>query len=72
MTQDSDGLYYFDPSDALCCATGKAVHLAIDYECFLRESSVDIFLDTLSDRELKGCTFECDSFLLTLQAAIDL
>lgn len=72
-TVDSDGLYYFDPSNDVLEAKRTAVHLSIVYECFLQESLVDLFvLDTLSDKALKGRMFECNSFMLGLQAAIDL
>lgn len=69
---DSDGLYYFDPSNKTHSSKGKAVHLAIDYACFLCENSVNILLDTLSDRELKGRAYEYGSFLMALQVAINL
>lgn len=48
---DSNGLCHFDPLDELC-----AIHLTIDYECFLPHNEVDCLLASISMTELKGHT----------------
>ena len=46
------------PSDTL----SKAFHLTLDYDCFVRDNTVNTFLDDMTDRELLGYNEPLDSF----------
>ena len=66
--------YYYDPSDLIAPAArhGRAFHLTIDYDAYLREQVVDDFLDDLPMSELTGYHDKMDTCAYTIHAAATL
>ena len=57
-------LYFFDTSDDFqpCARLGKAFHLSLDYESFLRDHEVDSFIEDLDQDELFGQNISFDGY----------
>ena len=70
-TPDTDGLFYFDPSDIDHGTEfmGCAFHLTLDPQDAIDSHDVDIFLFTLDYDELRGAHEEFDSFAYVSCAA---
>ena len=70
-TSDTDGLYYFDPSDFEHGNTfmGCAFHLTLEPQDAIDSHDVNIFLFTLDYDELRGAHEEFDSFAYVSHAA---
>ena len=63
-TSDTDGLYYFDPSDTKYGDTfmGRAFHLTLEPQDAIDSHDVNTFLFTLNYDELRGAKEDFDSF----------
>ena len=63
-TSDTEGLYYFDPSDTEHGTTfvGRAFHLTLDPQDAIDSHDVDTFLFTLDHDELRGANEAFDTF----------
>ena len=69
-TSDTDGLYYFDPSDIEHGGTfvGHAFHLTLDPQDAIDSHDVNTFLFTLNHDELRGANEAFDSFAYVSRA----
>ena len=70
-TMDTDGLYYFDPSDLdqIAGFVGHAFHLRLDPSDVIDSHNVDKFLFMLNYDELLEAHEEFDSFSCVSHAA---